>query len=441
MKGRYATDAAMSLTKSLDEVSYFSLFSYSVAGYLLTLPIDGVKAASNLFFYTSMLFLVMSGFKEGHAFLCLRKLDLGVWSLGLYVLVVAGAIFLNKQDTINSLSRLRTGLGAQLYVLYSSFLILQKEKTVRLLIAAMAIGYCLLVAKTLYLISEVWITSPSLFSQDFHVRKFSPGYGITTLFFLPVLFGYLVTFRPKLTWRLVGYGAGALGLVLAISYNSTSGVVFVGSYVVYLALHSAHLRFRWGYDRLAVIAVLSIGVLFGGISHDGQTKIFNQYEKAVAGNNYDLLSQRIGIWAIAIDCALDAPWYGYGYGQKKVALLCSDQKYLEPARLKGNSSSEYFKEDRYGSIGFHNQYIENWFIGGGVGFVLWLTIFSAAIGAAWRKRHRDSGLSTIVLPIIVLYLAGCMFNGLWEAQPMTKGLMVLLAWAWWEPAECACHSK
>lgn len=47
MKGRYATDAAMSLTKSLDEVSYFSLFSYSVAGYLLTLPIDGVKAASN----------------------------------------------------------------------------------------------------------------------------------------------------------------------------------------------------------------------------------------------------------------------------------------------------------------------------------------------------------------------------------------------------------
>lgn len=114
--------------------------------------------------HTSMLFLVMSGFKEGHAFLCLRKLDLGVWSLGLYVLVVAGAIFLNKQDTINSLSRLRTGLGAQLYVLYSSFLILQKEKTVRLLIAAMAIGYCLLVAKTLYLVVRFGLLAQACFS-------------------------------------------------------------------------------------------------------------------------------------------------------------------------------------------------------------------------------------------------------------------------------------
>lgn len=422
-------------TSLAKRISHFSLFSYFIAAYLLTLPIDGVKAASNLFFYASMVFLVMSGLREEHAFLRLRNLDFSVWFLGLYVLVVAGAIFLSQYDTINSLNRLRTGLGAQLYVLYSSFLVLQKSNSVKLLIAAMAIGCCLLVAKTLLVIGAAWIASPDLFSQGFHIRQFSPGYGLSMLFFLPVLFGYLVTFRPKHAWIYIGCGVGVLGFVLAILYNSTSSVILIGCYLTYLGLRNAHLHSALGYGRLAVIALLSLFVLFGVISRDGQRKISDQYTKLVSGTKYDMLSSRVGIWAIGIDCALDAPWYGYGYGQKKVALVCSNQKYLEPARLKGNSSSDYFKEERYGSIGFHNQYIENWFIGGWLGFFLWLIIFAGAGNAAWRKRRVDLGLEIIVLPMMLLYLVGCIFNGLWEAQPMTKGLMVLLAWAWWKPAE------
>ena len=39
--------------------------------------------------------------------------------------------------------------------------------------------------------------------------------------------------------------------------------------------------------------------------------------------------------------------------------------------------------------------------------------------------------------LLLIFMAGCLFNGLWEAQPLTKGMMVILALALASPRETA----
>lgn len=413
---------------------WFFAASLFFAGYLLTLPVKHTVALGNLCLAASVALLAVSFLREN---LLLPRMDKAIWFLAAYAAVATGAILASGIDVAESFNRVRSGLLEQIYVLFFSLLHLQNRRSGRLPLLALAAGFVVLTVVTAIPVATIWLRTPEVFSAGFHIREVSPGYGIHALFFLPLLFGSLLVFRPPGLLLAAGGAVVLIAFFLMLSYNSTSSVVFVCLYLVVISSRLLNERFRIGYGKMLALGVAGLLSFSFSIEREAYDKIRNQFTLVGEGQYYTLLSTRAGIWAIGVDCAADAPWYGYGYGQKKVALICSDDKYIQPARERNNLMADYYRKDAYGKIGFHNQYIENWFVSGWLGSFCWLAFFLGACRSAWRKREASGLQQILVLPLLLIFMAGCLFNGLWEAQPLTKGMMVILALALASPRETA----
>ncbi len=85
-------------------------------------------------------------------------------------------------------------------------------------------------------------------------------------------------------------------------------------------------------------------------------------------------------------------------------------------------------------VNFHNQYLENIFVAGWLGSLCWMALFALSLRRAWSQRHQPL-IAWLVVPGLIIYLFGCLFNGLWEGPPVSKALMMLLALANATPVE------
>lgn len=406
---------------------WLALAAALCAGYLLTLPLKHTTALNNLCLYGSLLSLIVSGVRERLAW---PRIGRSALFFVAYVGIVVAAIPLAGIDMANSWRRVHTGLFEQVYVFSFCLLYLRNGGARSLLVGALAAGFLLLtVATAIALGTVVWLTPTDLPGTGFHLRAIAPGYGIHAQFFLPLLLGMLAVF-PLRRWQLILAGAGAgAAFLLALAYNTTSGLALIVVYAVWLGWRLLGARRLPGRYFLLAGACAAMVALSLAPGRAGLDKIVRQPALWATGQHYQLLSNRIGIWDIALDCVGDAPWHGYGYGQKKIALVCGNEKYRQAAHARNNPMADYFRPEHYGSIGFHNQYLENWFSGGWVGALCWLAFFIGAIRSAWRAPDPDGWQRVIVLPSLLIFLAACSFNGLWEAQPLAKGLMVMLALA------------
>jgi O-antigen ligase len=404
--------------------------SWAYAGYLLTLPLKNTNALNHLCLVVSFLLWGISLARETRAW---PRVGRGAWCFGVYALLVITGIPLSGIDVGQSWDRVFNGLAEQLYGFLFVLYYLRQGGSPRFLLAALASGFVLLTVAVLAMLAGIAAIDPRFLGGEFHLRNIAPGFGIHAQFYLPLLIGMVVTapahrLRGGFRWAILALAA--TGFALALAYGTMSGVALIVAYVLWLGWRrlggQATRRWRAG-AAAGIVFVMALGLT---LNRSGLEKVAHQWTYATQGKPYELLSLRVGIWAIALDCAADAPWHGYGYGQKKIALVCSDEKYLAPARAKHNPMAEYFRADRYGSIGFHNQYLENLFIGGWAGSLCWLGLFVGAIVAARRQVDPSGLLPAVVAPLLLIYLAAACFNGIWETQPFSKGLMVLLALAW-----------
>lgn len=422
---RFSAPSALLLSR-VAERPWLTWSSWCYAGYLFTLPLKHTTALNNLCLLGSFLLLVASLWRERPAW---PRVGRGAWCFAGYAAVVLAGIPLSGVDVAHSWERVLPGLAEQLYGFVFVLYFLRQGGAPRFLLRALAGGFALLTVAVLLILAGIALTLPQALGGDFHLRAIAPGYGIHAQFYLPLLLGLAILAAPGGAPRIAAFVLGAAAFALALAYGTMSGVALIVLYVLWLGwrrLGRQDAR-RWrAWSVAGLVLVLALGL---ALNRAGLEKIAQQWSYATQGKGYDLLSARVGIWAIALDCIADAPWHGYGYGQKKIALVCSDEKYVGPARARQNPMADYFRTDRYGGIGFHNQYLENLFIGGWVGSLCWLGLFGAAVAAAGRRSDPDGLLRVVVLPLLLIYLAAACFNGLWETQPFSKGLMVLLALA------------
>jgi O-antigen ligase len=395
-------------------------------GYLLTLPLPHTAALNNLFLYGSVLPLAVSLRRNE---LQWPRMDRAVLLLLAYAAIAVFGIFANQIDTANSLHRVRSDLLEQLYVLGFCLLYVGNRPSPARLLLPLAGGFLLLTLGMVVYVLLTLFQQPQVFSQDSYLRDVFPRYGLNAQFYLPILVGGLALGRLSHAGRWLLILAVAAAFVLAVWHNTTSAVVFVALHLLFVTLRHLRVRFQIGFAHLALFGLVAAIAVALSLKEAGFQKIMAQGALLSEGKHFELLSRRGGIWAIAIPCAKDAPWYGYGYGQKKVALICSEETYIRPARESGNVMADYFRRENYGKASFHNQYLENWFITGWLGALLWFAFFLGACHSAWRMRSADGLQQLVVLPSLLIFLAGCFFNGLWEGPAVAKGIMVILALA------------
>ena len=406
--------------------SRFDLASVLFCGYLVTLPLQHAAALRNLFLYTSLAAVAASLWRREVQW---PRADKSVFLLLAYALVAVAALLASQVDMARSFREVRSELLVQLYVLGFALLYVRNRPSPLPLLLALAGGFVLLTLLSVFSLLRAGLGGLELLSAGFHLRDIAPGYGLNAQFYLPILVGGLAVFPLPRAGRLLLVPVAVTAFALAVWYNTTSAVVLVSLHLIFVTLRYLHLRLRIAPSRLA-IAGLAAAMAATLLLHDeGYKKIKAQLEFVSEGNYFHLLSNRAGMWAIGVECAAHAPWHGYGYGQKKVALVCSDEAYLRPARERGNFMADYFRAEDYGKVSLHNQYLENWLISGWLGALLWLAFFLAACRSAWAKRGPDGLQQLVVLPTLLIFLAGCFFNGLWEGPAMSKGLMLILALA------------
>ena len=394
-------------------------------GFLATLALPHTTALRNIFLYTSMLAFAASLWRRE---LQWPRVDRSVWFLLAYAIVALAAVLVNRVDTLESLQRARSELLVQAYVLAFVLVYVQNRPSPRLIVAPLALGFALLVLYAVLALAYYALWKPEIFTPDFHLRQIVDRYGLDAQFYLPIAAASLALFPLGRGARLVLLLVVAVGFALAVAYNTTSGVVLVAVYLAFLAGRYLRRRYRIGVGQLALLALLAAIGLALALTDEGYKKIADQARFASEGKYFAMLSARGGLWAIGAQCASDAPWYGYGYNEKKAALVCDDEKYLRPARESGNPMAEYFHKDNYGKVSLHNQYLANWFESGWPGSFFWLAFFIGACLSAWKKRA-DELQALVVLPSLLIFLAGCLFNGLWEGHAASMGIMVLLGLA------------
>ncbi len=406
--------------------SWFDLANVLFSGYLLTLPLPHTAALNNLFLYGSVLPLAVSLRRREVQW---PRVDPAIVFLLAYAAIAVFGVFASQIDMANSLHRVRSDLLEQLYVLAFSLLYVRNRPSPVRLLLPLAAGFVVLTLGVLVSLLLIPFQQPQVFSQDFYLGDLFRRYGLNAQFYLPILAGGLAICRLSHAKRWLLTLAVATAFALAVWHNTTSAVILVSAHLLFLTLRHLRLRFRIGPSRLVLFGLVAAIAVALSLKEEGYEKIKAQGALLSEGKHFELLSLRGGIWAIAIQCAKDAPWYGYGFGQKKVALICSDEAYIGPARENGNIMANYFRKENYGKASFHNQYLENWFISGWLGALLWLAFFLGACRSAWLMRSADGLQQLVVLPSLLIFLAGCFFNGLWEGPAMAKGIMVILALA------------
>ncbi len=406
--------------------SAFDVAVVLFCGYLVTLPLLHVTALRNLCLYGSFLATLVSLARREVRW---PRADRAIYFLLAYALISVAALFVSQIDVARSLREVRSELLVQLYVLGFTLLYLANRASPRPLLLALAGSFVLLVLVTLLQLAHTVIFAPERFSPEFHLRELSPGFGLSLQFYLPVLAGTATVLKLPAAWRAFALGTVAIAFALGVWYNTVSAVILAGAYLVYAAARHLRGRLRVSGSSLALLACVGMAATVLVLRDRGYEKVTSQLELVGQGRYVELLNMRGGMWAVGIPCAKDAPWHGYGYGQKKVALVCSDEAYVGPERRRGNFMADYFRAQDYGKVSLHNQYLENWFVSGWVGALLWLAFFAAACLSSWRKRAADGLQQLVVLPALLIFLAGCFFNGLWEGPPYGKAIMVVLALA------------
>ncbi len=394
-------------------------------GYLTSLALPHATALRTVFLYASILAFAASVARRE---LQWPRMDRSIWLLGGYALVAIVAVLVNQIDAGRSLDRVRSELLMQGYVLVFALAYVQNGPSPRRILLPLAAGFVLLVLYAAGSLLYHWIWAPAVFTPDFQLRAIVDGYGLNAQFYLPILVGGLMVFPLPRTLRVLALLAIAGGFALAIWYNTTTAVVFVALHMILVAAWELRRRLRIGAAGLGVLAFAGLAAVVVSLKEEGYQKVAEQADLVSEGKYYEMLSLRGGIWAIGVECAKDAPWYGYGYNERKVALVCSDEKYLRPAREAGNPMAGYFRKEDYGKVSLHNQYLANWIETGWLGSLLWLALFLGACYSSWKKRA-DEVQALVVLPSLVIFLAGCMFNSLWSGYAASKGIMVMLALA------------
>lgn len=409
-----------------------SFFDWAVLffmGYLATLPLKPVVAIHNICYVFSLLLFVLAWWRKELHF---PRLNPWLLSLGAYAVIGVLGIFINQIDVANSIKDLRNNLFQQLYILFFTLTyIANRPRPVKFLWALCA-GFVVLTFMNVLQIAWLWMTAPETFGPDFHIRQipYGSGYGLNFQFYFPLLVGLLFSSsRLPALWRVLGLAFCFIALGTGISYNVTSAVIMIALYLLWVAgrylCRSFKLNIGWLLALVAVFAVVSTL----SISQAGHEKLARQYALIEQGEYFELLSGRGALWDLAFDCIKDAPLLGYGYGDKKVALICGQDRYRLAAEARGNTMAGYFQTEGYGKTGFHNQYLETFLISGPIGLLCWLVLWFGALRSAWRQRGEDGFHQLVTIPVTLIFLGGCFFNGLWEGPPLAKGLLVVLAFA------------
>lgn len=412
---------------------FFDWATLFFMGYLATLPLKPVVAVHNICYVLSLLLFGLAWWRKELRF---PRLNPWLLALGAYALIGVLGIAINQIDVANSVKDLRNNLFQQLYILlFTLVYIANRPHPVRLLWALCA-GFVVLTLMTAGQMAWLWISTPEIFGPDFHIRQipYGSGYGLNFQFYFPLLVGLLVVAGNRSpVRRALGLLFCLVALGTGISYNVTSAVIMIALYLLWVAGRYLVCRFKLKIGWLVALAAVFVVLSALSISRAGYDKLVAQYSLVEEGQYFELFSRRGALWDLAADCIKDVPLLGYGYGDKKVALICGQDRYRLAAEARGNPWAGYFQTEGYGKAGFHNQYLETLLISGPLGLLCWLAFWFGALRSAWRQRGEDGFHQLVTIPVALIFLGGCFFNGIWEGPPMAKGLMVVLAFAFTLP--------
>lgn len=409
--------------------SFFDWAAFFFMGYLASLPLQPIVALHNICYVLSLLLFGLAWWRKELSF---PRFNPWLLALGAYALIGVLAIAINQIDVANSIKDLRNVLFQQIYILFFTLVYIANRPGPIKLLWALCAGFFVITLMNVGQMAWLWIIRPEFFGPDFHIRQipYGSGYGLNFQFYFPLLVGLLVfTANLSPVWRAIGLLFCLVALGTGISYNVTSAVIMIAIYLLWVTWRYLQYRFRlktgWLIALLAVFAVISAL----SISKAGYDKLVAQYSMVEKGQYFEMFSRRGALWDIAVDCIRDVPLYGYGYGDKKVALICGQDRYRVAAEARGNPWADYFATEGYGKAGFHNQYLETLLISGPLGFLCWFAFWIGALCSAWGQRGEDGFHQLVTIPVALIFLGGCFFNGIWDGPPMAKGLMVVLAFA------------
>lgn len=393
---------------------YFDYSRYLFYLFLFTLPLPHVTAINNIGFYGCLLFFLFAIFKRELLHPYFNKVFfLVVFS---YFSISLIGSFLHIETIGISLKAVKAHLFEQLFVLIYVLYFIKNSGKITHMLMVISISYIGIIVIPLYDFFDVLFSAGV--SQALNIREIGlfDNYGINFQFYYPILLGSFflseVSLKVKSYWAFFLF----LGFFFGVLYNTLTAIVLVFFYILFVFFLHVSNNLKIIYLLLASLSLIVFPYSLEKISSD-----INKFNKK---DNYSLLSSRVAIWDVAIDCALDAPIYGYGYGQKKIKYICTDDKYVNAAAERGNFfGSAYLKG---GKINFHNVYIESLFTTGWLGLLLLLGMFWYAILLAYRNKHFKEINRLLVIPIIVIFMLGSLMNGIWEGYAISKALMVFI---------------
>lgn len=410
--------------KDVDKEAYiYNLLFFVFSIYVFALPFTVGTAIKNISFVILILLSIYIYIKNINININF-KISIVEIFLILYIIFSLLSIYSSKVDIENSLISMKNGIFQQAILYLFILLFFNKKKYFVLLIKTMIFSYIAIIfLSSLEIISTILNNEFSFNRNQNGNFLFFKAFSHTAVIHFPVLVGSFFYFKKiSFFYKCILLLALIVSYLLIFLYQSTTATCISSLILIYFL-------FKFLYKKIIFILISIIFILISSFEISSN---FSFIKKLSDVNQYDFsnsyaLSGRNGLWRGTLMCMEKKYWFGYGYGWKKMQIVCNTPEFLEKLENSNNRWwLSHYKSAGYGKINPHSTYFEILFTGGIVSLVLFLILTIYLIKISFDKFSYDE-VSCFIFPILLSYFINSFMNGYWGDSYQAKLLFVFIA--------------
>ncbi len=250
-------------------------------------------------------------------------------------------------------------------------------------------------------------------------KMFFARYANKATFYLPFIVGWLISIKEPTWKKWIGVITLFAGLILVYIYNARTPFLAIPIAIGIILVLSKK------YKLIITSVIVAISILCITVMLPSKTDRFSRYKSLSNPKTYITdsgLTNRLGIWLVALDIIKERPLVGYGYGWKKMAWVVKDSSLVESWKGKYPSAYVYYVEDAhlsYGKVNPHNLAIQIGFEIGVVGLAIFIWLWSTVILKLSKALNSKEGSETrsfmlCSIGVIVSYAMINITTGFWQ---------------------------
>lgn len=199
-------------------------------------------------------------------------------------------------------------------------------------------------------------------------------------------------------------------LLLQARINIIALFFVLGIGALYLAWQRK--AYLWLGFPLIPVFTLALFIVFAPSDLQKRYLQWPDFSYDISGDDFNSATYRLAEWKCAVELIQESPWWGFGLGDNREALL---RKYEELKFWQG-------LENKYNA---HNQYLETTITTGVIGLLVLFALLGYYLYRAWRQEDLISFAALVFF--VVCLLTESMFERAWAVLPFCILFPVLLS--------------